>query len=95
MRTNYPVLSDEFNDKFQDLYYKLTYLLGYDDESGNTTYEGLYDIITLRLNLIYKSILNLENKNNGTLVFYKDTPQEIPLYSEWGKSIMINTLRSM
>ena len=95
MRKNYPLISAEINDKFQDLYYKLTYILGYDDEEGNTLYQGKFDIIEDSLrNSVYKIIHQLSS-DESSLVLNRNTTNEIPLYSTWGRYIIINNLRSM
>ena len=95
MRPNYPVISAELNDLFQDLYYKLTWILGYDDDNGNTTYQGQFDLIENRLReAIYISLLQLNNTQDS-LVFNEGTTYEVEVYSTWGRNIIINELRSM
>jgi hypothetical protein len=42
MRSSYPLISNEINDKLLMAYENLVYLLGY-SEVGLTTYSGLYD----------------------------------------------------
>jgi len=45
MRAFYPFLMEEFNDIILTTYSHYTYLLGYDDVNGDTTYSGVYDIV--------------------------------------------------
>jgi len=95
MRKNYPLISYELNDKFQDLYYKLTYILGYDDQDGNSTYIGAFDIIEQKLRgVIYNAILQLDTSKEN-LILNINTNEPIPLYTEWGRLITINELRRM
>jgi len=44
MRILYPVSSNELNDALLEAYAKYVHLLGYDNEYGETTYSGVYDI---------------------------------------------------
>ncbi len=95
MRKNYPLISAEFNDIFQDIYCKLTYILGYDDDTGTTTYSGQFDDIEHKLR---ESVYIVVNQLSGdALVLNKnaDASKEIPLYTTWGRQIIINKLRSM
>jgi len=92
MRTNYTLISAELNDKFQDLYYKLTYMLGYSDELGNKIYIGEFNKFETKLRkLNYNTALQLDNNN---LVLDIDN-MNIKLYTVWGRHILINKLRSM
>ena len=43
MRDNYPVISKELNDILLTIYSHYVYILGYDNEYGETTYSGMYD----------------------------------------------------
>jgi len=95
MRPNYPLISFELNDMFQDLYYKLVYILGYDNEENETTYTGKYDKIEINLRESVYKIINQLDSYETSLVLYKGTTQEIPLFSKWNKYIIINELRSL
>ncbi|MCK9428878.1 MAG: hypothetical protein M0R17_02555 [Candidatus Omnitrophica bacterium] len=46
MRNNYPVLSQELNDKFMSNYEHLVYLLGQKID-GYNKYSGVYDVLEL------------------------------------------------
>lgn len=93
MRTNYPLFSKELNDIFQDLYYKLVYLLGYTDSDAAKSYEGVYDNIELTIYELTNSLILQEDSSN-TLIY--QTPNgNIPLYSVWGNYIIMNELRSL
>ena len=85
MRKNYPVFSKEFNDIFQDLYYKLTYLLGYDDSNGNTTYIGKLDV--------YESDIN--TKINTVVTILNDDSVTYDKYTLINKAILINKLKGL
>jgi hypothetical protein len=98
MRKNYPVSSEELNDVFQDLYYKLTYILGYDDDDNATTekpYRGQFDMIEHRIREAVYLILFQENETKDKLILNKGTNNEVALYSVFGKRIIIDELRSM
>ena len=95
MRKNYPVLSEELNDKFQKLYYDLTYILGYDDENGVPTYSGQFDYAEQDLRDAIYLVLPQLNASQDQLILNKGTSNEVELYSLWGKYIVINELRSM
>jgi len=101
MRKNYPVLSEELNDKFQDLYFKLTWILGYDDDEGNTTYVGQFDKIETDLREAIYLALPQINDAKDSLVLNKGLEDdngeslEVALYTKWGALIIINELRSM
>ena len=83
MRPNYPLLSEELNDIFQDAYYKLVYILGYDGEDGTLKYLGKYDEFENRI-----------REQIFTIVFdlILGTPH---VYPTWGQFIEINNLRRL
>jgi len=94
MRKNYPLISTEVNDRFQELYYRLVFILGYDDGDGTTTHVGVFDIIETNLRkVIYNIIFQLDSSNENLLLNVNSNP--IPLYTVWGKLITINELRRM
>jgi len=95
MRKNYPLLSEELNDMFQDLYFKLTYILGYDDDEGVQTYKGQFDIIEEDLREAIYLVLFQMNNSKDQLVVAKDTAYESAVYSTFGRCIIIKELRSM
>ena len=92
MRTNYPVLSKEVNDMFQDLYYKLVFLLGYAEGDEPKTYQGKYDELESTIQTLTNSIILQET--DASLV-YQSQAGSIPLYDVWGTYIVINELRSL
>ena len=98
MRKNYPLLSEEMNDKFQDLYYKLTYILGYDDDDINktTTYKGQFDYVEERIREAV-SVLVFQTNDNSLILNKGSIDPTIPdlEYKTWGEQIVINELRSM
>lgn len=55
MRKNYPLLSQELNDKILTAYEHLVYLLGFDAE-GEDPYSGVYPLLETSGNLMYTSI---------------------------------------
>ena len=91
MRTNYPIFSDEVNDIFQELYYKLVFLLGYTESNEEKIYKGLYDEIDSKIYTLTNS--SILQEIDDKLVY--NTPVPIPLYSTWGAYIVINELRSL
>jgi len=95
MRKNYPLLSQELNDTFQDLYYKLTYILGYDDDEGNTTYVGQFDKIETDLREAVHLVLLQLNASKDMLVLNKGNTEEHAVYTMWGAQIIKSELRSM
>ena len=84
MRKNYPLLSQEINDIFQDVYYKLVYVIGYDSEDTTQKTYGKYDeyeaIIKEQINTLIFNFLNDENQ---------------PVYRDWGRHIIRRELRRM
>ncbi len=78
MRNYYPLLSEELNDRFLSAYADYTYLLGYDDEYGNTTYSGIYDTHETELKDSHQYIVltnaNAPNNNivNQSMAKYLD-----------------------
>jgi len=97
MRTNYPLLSKELNDIFQDLYYKLVFLLGYADGDEKKTYQGIYDDLDSKIyTLTNASILQDSEGDNPQLVYKAPAlASPIPVYSTWGQYIIINDLRRL
>ena len=95
MRKNYPLISAEINDIFQELYYNLTFILGYDDPTGATLYEGKFDVIEKSLRESIHKVMHQLNSSGNALVINRNTDNEIPLYTTWGRYIIINNLRSM
>lgn len=61
MRAYYPFISEEFNDIILETYSHYTYLLGYDNDHGSTTYSGIYDITEQTLDTISSSYIVLRN----------------------------------
>jgi hypothetical protein len=93
MRKNYPLLSQELNDMFQDIYYKLVYLLGYDAADG---YTGLYDEIEDQIAALTPCISLHSNDIGSELeLSYPGSLDDYFVYSTWGKLILINELRRL
>jgi len=92
MRTNYPLLSKELNDTFQELYYRLVYLLGYTEDDSLKTYQGLYDELE---QTIYTLTNNIILQEESDALVYTSSNGTIPLYDVWGTYIVINELRSL
>lgn len=82
MRKNYPLLSQEINDIFQDVYYKLVYIIGYDDENGDPKYKGKYDEYNERI-----------RRQVYTLIFDLLGNTTHQVYRTWGRHIARNELR--
>ena len=94
MRKNYPLFSKELNDIFQELYYNLVFLLGYDNEQNERTYNGLYDTIERDIGIMANAIILQES--NNTLSYKNESNNiDIPLFSKWGTYIVINELRRL
>lgn len=93
MRKNYPLLSQEVNDKFQDLYYKLTYILGYTDENNDKTYIGQFDKIEDSIKVAIQNI-TLQYVDSDDLVIFNSI-NSLQLYSIWGKQMLIHKLRRL
>jgi len=91
MRTNYPLLSEELNDLFQDLYYKLVYLLGYTLNNSEKTYIGVYDTMEQKIQKVTNYIMLLENKNRQIIL--QSPIGEILIYKKWGPLIVLNEMR--
>jgi len=89
MRTNFPIISDELNDLVQELYYKLTYLLGYVNESYDKTSNGIYDLLETRIRTLVNNTMLTLSANNTTLIMYDSI-----LYRQVGRTLTINELRS-
>ena len=72
MRSNYPLLSEELNDILLTMYSHYTYLLGYDDINGYTTYSGIYDIQESTMNVLvdYITLKNTSSPTNNTPIPY-------------------------
>lgn len=90
MRTNYPIFSKELNDIFQELYYKLNYLLGYVNESYEKTYTGVYDTLETKVRTLTNNNILTLNDSETELEVYSES-----VYSYIGKLIVINELRSL
>ncbi len=61
MRTKFITYSKELNDAFLEAYSHYTYLLGYDDYYGATTYSGLYDILEREVQFNNEEYIILRN----------------------------------
>jgi len=79
MRQNYPLLSQEINDKLYKTYSDYVYLLGVETDSGN--YEGLYDSLeSSGLYTFYtptNGIPHVSNLENELGLSYLTTSQQI------------------
>jgi len=87
MRKNYPLMSKELNDLFQDLYYKLVYLLGYDNDNNIRTYVGLYDEIEIQITTIINNSILFQLTNNNDI-------NQPTIYHKFSQLTAINELRS-
>ena len=95
MRKNYPLLSKELNDMFQELYYRLVYLLGYDNDQNQRTYTGVYDTIEIQIGeLIYNISFQLTPEKDKLIIKNPSDSKPAHVYNEWGNYIVINELRS-
>lgn len=61
MRAFYPFLSEEFNDLTLEAYSHYVYLLGRDNQDGETTYSGVYDITEETLDINSSRYVVLRN----------------------------------
>jgi len=84
MRKNYPLLSAELNDIFQDVYAKLVYVIGYDSETGKPKFKGQYDLYEERIRIQINSII---------FTFISDEQQ--PVYKTWSRHTVRNELRRL
>jgi len=84
MRKNYPLLSQELNDIFEDTYYKLVYIIGYDSEDGKPKFNGKFDIYEEQIKALIITI---------ALQYLGD--ENFPIYKTWGKHNIRNELRSL
>ena len=95
MRKNYPLMSKELNDIFQELYYKLVYLLGYDDDQNVRSYVGVYDTIEETIGtLIYKITFQVTKDKDKLVITNPASNKPAAIYNELGNFIVINELRS-
>ena len=65
MRINYTLLAEELNDILLTTYSHYVHLLGRDDEKGETTHEGLYDLQESILKELSKKHLIMKNEINS------------------------------
>lgn len=67
MRSNYPLCSEELEDKLLEHYARYAHLLGRDDEDGFTTYSGFYDIAENSISSMVSDYVLVRNTKVSTV----------------------------